>query len=181
MKVLMFLVMALMAVGCVKRNLMLGNEYGDINAVRQEILAKGERGFLQEIYVNKSEWDTLLGNISTGTPGWLSIAARLHPFSDAGSSVQLKFAVAEALAHKPEAVLDFIGTNSEFALNDICSGIDIDDPRFNTSPLAAAEIDRRMAAVRGVRDGKYGNIKVTCLSALVGARESLNVFFGEHP
>lgn len=177
MKKIFFIISAIIFWGCAGGRAPRNTERENIARVNHEIAEKGERAYLQEIFIDKPKWDALLSDISGGSGEWLSIAARLHKFSDAGSSEQLKLAVGEGIGKQPDAVFDFIAKNTEFSVNDVCTGIDVDDPRFNAAERAIAELNKRQIALNALPDAKYRDQKEECTMALEKAKNSIGIFF----
>lgn len=117
----------------------------------------------------------MLRGISTGERDWLTIANRLHPVSDAGAAEQLELAVGEALEHRPANVLRI--SVPVFGLG-VCGGPDVDDPRYDSYELSMRAIDKRKAAVRGVRDADLRPARDGCTSELDSARTGIAKSYG---
>ena len=131
----------------------------------------GAHATLQKLWNDQRQWSALLTGIATGTPSWLEVATTLHVVSDAGSSEQLGIAVGEALEHRPANVLALAIPN--FLVDVVCSGPDVDDPRYDSYELSMAAIERRESKVRAVQKRSLGGLREKCLSELEEAKSDM--------
>ena len=68
---------------------------------------------------NGAEWKAVMSAVETGSPEWLSIAAKLLSVVDAGTTSDLYFALSLALIKNPEGVLSLVGP--DLPLENLCS------------------------------------------------------------
>ena len=74
-------------------------------AVLNRVANEGERKVLWDLWQHEREFGQVTSGIESGDPAWLEVAAALKPFSDAGASLSINYAVARALPKAPERVL----------------------------------------------------------------------------
>lgn len=124
----------------------------------------GSPAALKRIFDDTSQSSILLRGVARGTGGWLAVAAKLRPVSDAGASEELDLAVAEALPRSPAGVLRLLP--APFAVARIC-GVP-----FVEQPVAESQSYRRraLAAVVSVRDHRLRSVRDQCLDALRSAK-----------
>ena len=85
----------------------------------KRVSSEGGHKVLWDLWEHESEFRRVLSGIESGDPSWLKVAAALRPFSDAGASLSLNYAVALALPKAPDRVLALVGHG--FDLEDICT------------------------------------------------------------
>jgi hypothetical protein len=107
----------------------------------EDIIARiqrdGGKTVLEELWNHESEFEAVLRGIESANPRWLEVAQRLKPFSDAGSSESINYAVARALPIDPQRVLLMIGHG--FDMDVICTS------PFNEPESGVAEAYERSA------------------------------------
>ena len=132
-------------------------------AVLSEIHTRGATAVLNEI-CGTPKWDQILTKIETGQSGWLDVAIALHPATDGGASEMLALAAGEALLHNPREVLMRVA--SVLGIEGVCSGPDIDDPRYAIQQKAVSTLDARILAVARLKDRKLSDLRDSCLKLL---------------
>jgi hypothetical protein len=145
-------------------------------AITKSVASLGARASLSRLYENKAKWSKLLAGIASGEPGWLDVAKRLHPVSDGGASEQLGLAVGEALEHRPANVLSL--TLTEFRIEIVCGGPDVDDPRFDSYDLSMAAIEQRQRMLRALRISTLTAARDACVNELEKAKAGIAHFYG---
>ncbi len=143
-------------------------------AVRME--KSGTSAALAQIYGSKGQWRALLEGIASGTVAWLQIATRLRSVSDAGASEQLDLAVGEALEHHPENVLSV--AIPAFDIGIVCSGPDVDDPRYDSYQRSLKAIELRMAKLRTISDLSLAKRQDECIKDLQASKSAIARFYG---
>jgi hypothetical protein len=143
--------------------------------ITERIKAVGARTTLETIYSNEEQWTQLLAGIANGISEWLTIATQLHPVSDAGSSEQLVFAVGEALEHRPENVLSL--AISEFGIQRVCGGPDVDDARFNSYQLSMEAVAKRQNMLRSIENKSLTQLRDSCIANLEKAKAGIAIFY----
>ena len=128
-------------------------------AVEDEIKNRGAATVLRRLYEEPERWSAVLEAITRGEPGWISVAAKLHTASDAGSSEELNLAVADALEREPKEVLAVL--EGPFEVNMLCGNAESVGERYEA---AVAILERRTSAVQAVK-GESPQ-KKACLEAL---------------
>ncbi len=88
-------------------------------ALLKRISSDGGHKVLRDLWEHGQEFGRVISGIESGDPSWLEVATALRPFSDAGASLSLNYAVALALPKAPDRVLALVGHG--FELNDICT------------------------------------------------------------
>jgi len=144
-------------------------------SVELEILRKGASATLNRLYSHDSEWDAVRSGIASGTVEWLQAVKKLYSVSDGGTAEQLAAAAGEALEHHPENVLSIL--NTEIGLNAVCSGPDVDDPRFDSFSRSLAAILRRQQMLRAIHEPNLIQLRNSCLSHLDQAKLEVAAFF----
>ena len=138
---------------------------------------KGASKALDEIYNSETLWPEVLHRIATGSRSWLKIAKQLRAVSDAGASEQLELAVGEALEHQPENVLRF--AVPAFSLEVVCSGPDVDDPRFDSYELSIHAINLRQAKLREIATPNLRHLRNQCIEQLETSKAGIGTFYGK--
>jgi hypothetical protein len=146
------------------------------SVIKKSIASLGARETLSQIYDKQDQWSGLLTAIATGKRDWLEIAKQLRSASDGGATEQLGLAVGEALEQRPANVLSLAVT--EFGIEYVCGGPDVDDPRFDSYELSMAAIDRRERMLRSFRDHALDQIRDSCVAELEKARATVARFYG---
>ncbi len=113
---------------------------------------------------NTPDWDYVLAKVETGRRAWIIIAVKLYPGTDAGATEMLALALGEALVRAPRDVL--IQSASTFGVESICSGPDVDDPRYETRDRAVAAVAHRVTAVSKLHGSDVAALRASCLTAL---------------
>jgi hypothetical protein len=147
----------------------------DPNSILREVSKRGAAIIILELYNNTEAWQTVLRGIATGTEPWLKVAVALHPGSDAGSSEMLGLSVGEALENEPENV--FRIALGEFQLGSVCSGPDVDDPRYDSYELAMAAIKRRQQRVAAISDPRIKISRNKCIEILEESKVGISRFY----
>ena len=132
---------------------------------------------LKDLYSNDDVWAETLAMIATGDQQWLVIANKLRSVSDSGASTQLANAVGEALSFSPINVLEI--STERFSLDEICSGPDVDDTRFDSYELSSQEIDKRIAMLGQVGGEELASKVNKCVDLLKQSRKHIAEFYGE--
>jgi hypothetical protein len=141
--------------------------------VRSLIAAHGTRDALSLLSSDDRQWDLLLDDVATGTPGWLKVAAEFLRISDAHASETLAMAVQEALPRNPVGVLELVAAQ-RFNLPDACGMYgfgQIEDER--PVSLILALVDKRIKAVSLVKKSSLVPVRDECLVALKRLRARL--------
>ena len=149
---------------------------GCASTVLQQLHMRGARATLGSLYSNQAAWGKLLANVGKGERAWLEVAEQLRRASDAGASEQLDLAIGEALVHNPEWVLK--ASQGGLDLRSVCSGPDVDDPRYDSYEAAIEAIRKREKAVRGVQTPALRDARKKCREALEEAAQSIATFYG---
>jgi len=150
--------------------------YRDPKAIINEVSKRGADVIVSELYSTDEAWKFVLRNIAVGTEPWLKVAVALHPGSDAGASEMLNLSVGEALENTPENVFRF--TLQEFQLNTICSGVDIDDPRYNSYELSMKAIKRRQDRIAGISHPDLRDVAKRCIQILEESKAGIAKYYG---
>ena len=116
----------------------------------------GGKFVLDDLWNHDSEFEAVLRGIESANPRWLEVAQLLKPFSDAGSSESINYAVARALPIDPERVLHMIGHG--FDLISLCTS-PFDEPE----PGVAEAYERRaLSALASLRDPDLKSLASEC-------------------
>lgn len=137
----------------------------------EAIAKRGPWAIANDLYSNPSDWYALLRHVATGDAAWLRVASALHPGTDAGASEMLTLSVGEALENAPENVFKI--SLKEFRLEDICSGPDIDDNRYNSFNLALDALNKRQREVGKITDPKLIGLAERCIQSLEESKAAL--------
>ncbi|MDP9585162.1 UNVERIFIED_ORG: hypothetical protein J2791_004477 [Burkholderia contaminans] len=100
------------------------------------IVKEGGHKVLWDLWDHEKDFDHVLSGIESGDPSWLKVATALRPFSDAGATLSLDYAVARALPKAPNRVLALVGHG--FNLPDICTS-----PFIEPEPGVAEAYERK--------------------------------------
>ncbi|MBI5196645.1 MAG: hypothetical protein HZA10_10040 [Nitrospirae bacterium] len=150
------------------------NYYKNPKVILDEVSKQGARTIVSELYNHPTEWNFVLQHIATGTKTWLKVAVALHPGSDAGASEMLTLSVGEALERSPSNVFKVALT--EFQLEAICSGPDVDDERYNSYSLAIKAINQRQKSISAIAEPKLKIISTKCIQLLEEAKSGIAKF-----
>lgn len=104
------------------------------------IAREGGREVLRDLWEHEQDFEHVLAGVESGDATWLKVASALRPFSDAGGSLSLDYAVARALPRAPERVLGLVGHG--FVLEHICTS-----PFIEPEPGVAEAYKKRTLAV----------------------------------
>ena len=151
------------------------NYYKDPNVILDEVSKRGAHTIVLELYSKPTEWNFVLRQIAAGTKTWLNVAVKLHAGSDAGASEMLTLSVGEALERSPSNVFKIALT--EFQLEAICSGPDVDDARYNSYALAIKAINQRQKRISAIANPKLKNVSTKCIQLLEEAKSGIAKFY----
>jgi len=125
-------------------------------AVLNRVANEGGRKVLWDLWQHEREFGQVTAGIESGDPAWLEVAAALKPFSDAGASLSINYAVARALPKAPERVLAL--TTQRFKLEDICTS-----PFIEPDPGVAEAYERRtLAALSRLKGTSVASVAAEC-------------------
>ncbi|MDZ7476491.1 hypothetical protein U5F73_16085 [Stenotrophomonas pavanii] len=125
-------------------------------AVLNRVANEGGRKVLWDLWQHEREFGQVTAGIESGDPAWLEIAATLKPFSDAGASLSINYAVARALPKAPERVLALIARG--FKVEDICTS-----PFIEPDPGVAEAYERRtLAALSRMKGAAVASVAAEC-------------------
>lgn len=144
-------------------------------AILQEIKLKGAREVVSDLYGHPQTWRSVLERIASGDQSWLEVAVALHPGLDAGSSEMLNLAVGAALENNPVNVFQI--TLKAFQLKSICSGPDVDDPKYNSYELSMKAIDLRIRQASSIKDQSLTKISKSCIQYLEESKKGIAHFY----
>jgi hypothetical protein len=173
----LYMSVLLLVTACVPANseTIVGRDKLAPDSIRQQIHKHGAKQTVEALYTDNSAWGELLRNISSGEREWLQVAVELKDGADAGASEMIKFAVGEALANKPENVIDI--AIKKFGLQTVCSEPDIDDARYSSYEKAVLEINRRIDVLKNIHTHKYQHFRNACIDELNKSKSRLKIFF----
>lgn len=143
----------------------------DPAALTEAIAERGSRAVVNDLYSNISEWHVFLRHVATGNASWLRVASALYSGTDAGASEMLTLSVGEALENAPENVFKIVV--KDFRLEDICSGPDIDDNRYNSYSLAINAINKRQREIRKITNPELAKLAEKCIQVLEKSKAAL--------
>jgi len=143
--------------------------------ISQQISAQGAKSAVQQIFEDKKKLAQVLAGISTGSRSWLAVANQLHSAADAGASEQLALSVGAALEYRPENALSIAA--SEFGVDAICSGPDVDDARYDSYELAIGAIKKRQEMLRTISDQHLLAERDACIASLEKAKLGIVNFY----
>jgi hypothetical protein len=131
-----------------------------------QIAKHGERQFVRRI-CQSPEWAVFLNGVEKGAPGWLRIAGRLRPHTDAGCGSELETALITALPNSPDAVVSFLakyrGPTGTFRVESVCGDKSIAEPAEYYQTL--------LTALRSVKKPNSPRTMQLCTSAAITALE----------
>lgn len=126
------------------------------HAVLNRIANEGGRKVLWDLWQHEREFGQVTSGIESGDRAWLEVAAALKPFSDAGASLSINYAVARALPKTPERVLAL--TTQGFKVEDICTS-----PFIEPDPGVAEAYERRtLAALSRLKGTSVASVAAEC-------------------
>ncbi len=111
-----------------------------------------------------SQWDWVMDRMGDGNGGWIALAPKLAPGSDAGSAEDLGISLAFALPKNPRAVLAVLDPEDDMLLgaNRVC-GIPFIEDTVKDIPAYRRGAIR---AVEAVAVPELRTAKAACLAAL---------------
>ncbi|HDS1136995.1 TPA: hypothetical protein QDZ75_004578 [Stenotrophomonas maltophilia] len=125
-------------------------------AVLNRIANEGGRKVLWDLWEHQRDFEQVTSGIESGDPSWLKVAAALKPYSDAGASLSINYAVARALPKAPERVLAL--TTHGFKVEDICTS-----PFIEPDPGVAEAYERRtLAALSRMKGAALAPVAAEC-------------------
>ena len=125
-------------------------------AILARVAKEGGHKVLWTLWEHDKEFGRVISGIESGDPSWLKVATVLRPFSDAGASLSLDYAVARALPKAPNRVLALIGHG--FKVEDICTS-----PFIEPEPGIAETYERQtLAALSKVKTPGLAPIAAEC-------------------
>jgi hypothetical protein len=117
---------------------------------------EGGQAVLSDLWEHEPDFERVLAGVESGDATWLRVASALRPFSDAGGSLSLDYAVARALPRVPERVLGLVGRG--FALQRICTS-----PFIEPAPgVAEAYEQKTLRALSKVKSPALASIAAQC-------------------
>ncbi|MCU1215111.1 hypothetical protein JAK24_01865 [Stenotrophomonas maltophilia] len=124
--------------------------------VLNRVANEGGRKVLWDLWRHEREFGQVTAGIESGDPAWLEVAVALKPFSDAGASLSINYAVARALPKTPERVLAL--TTQGFKVEDICTS-----PFIEPDPGVAEAYERRtLAALSRLKGTSVASVAAEC-------------------
>jgi hypothetical protein len=138
---------------------------------------------LQSLWDDQATWSEFIDCVESGKTTWVDAALAIHQFSDAGASEELDQSLGEALGNNPSDILEKATIpGSTIELDIICSGPDVDDPRFDSYDLSMAEIARRLKALSRVTNQDLEPQVEACKARLVNSEKGIASFYRDnHP
>ena len=146
-----------------------------VKSIQDDLKVKSPRKVVSSLYNDREKWNILLRNIVSGDIEWLKIAVSLHKGSDAHASESLCLATGEALEHNPENVFKL--TLDGFRIYEICSGIDVDDIRYDLYELSIEGINKRIKKVSAIKDKNLQDKCNECLRYLSEDKKHVARFY----
>jgi hypothetical protein len=142
-------------------------------AIRERVAKAGAMNAVWDITQPNPEtsaWPVLIKKVADGSKEWLEVAELLAPGTDAGYSLQLRFAVTRALAREPANVLGIL--DRVYAAAEVCGDVNVfmDSDSY---AAAAAELARWTQGVTGVSDPDLRRQREACLKGLTHLRTEL--------
>jgi hypothetical protein len=114
---------------------------------------------------DQGRWDEVSGRIAAGEPGWVALAGKLAPGTDAGTAEDLVISLAFALPRDAPAVLAVLQAGAS-DVSEVCGAPFIEGTMRDVSVYA----HRAAGAVGRVADPSLAATKAACLDALATAR-----------
>jgi hypothetical protein len=111
------------------------------------------------------EWDEMIAGVASGESEWLTVAEKLLPGTDAGSTSELFDAVAWALPKAPVNVLALV-SRKRTDWEVVCSGPPVDFPPPGDSD---SYFKRATDAVAGITNKELQGVRAECLTRLATA------------
>ncbi len=153
----------LLAAACVAAALPCGARADSLSppAIHARIARDGAVAVVNQLNAGSgASWSTVIADISSGQPAWLSVAQELEPGADAGSGEDLETALSTALPKNPAGVLELAGKT--FPIADICS-VPLIEP---TDSQVAAWRHRVLSALAKVNDAALISQLQACRAAI---------------
>ena len=138
--------------------------------VLSEIEQRGAHAVVQELYKDTERWQALLKAVSSGSHEWLTVATKLRPGTDAGSSEMLETAIFFALGNAPVESLKLISAGT-FSVEGTCSSNFLIDTPADQDALSM--IDKRIAVLKIVKDPNLVATRDLCIKGLQQARNDV--------
>ena len=138
-----------------------------IAEVRGDLASMGPTRTVQALWSDK-RWDWIEDRVAAGDTGWIALAPRLAPGTDAGTSEGLSISLAEGLTRNPRAVLAVLtlGDDSVLGVQQVCEAPFIEEtPQHHATYMRAT-----FRALAGVRAPDLHRVKQACLQRLSQAR-----------
>lgn len=135
----------------------------------KSVLARIEKDGAKEVVKqlntpNDKQWNFVVSRIDWGGSEWLAVADKLKQGADAGAAEDLDMAVARALVHNPNTVLEMAGET--WKLDRVCGDYEIEEPDAKARKRKA---DVTLALKRVVTP-KLQEKKRACLAAARGSK-----------
>jgi hypothetical protein len=141
-----------------------------------KVTAQNAHEVLKSLWDDQTIWVKFMDCVESGESTWIDVAFALHQFSDAGAHDEIDSSLGEALGNNPVHTLQeaaVSGATPEL----VCSGPDVDDPRFDGYDLSMAEIERRQATLRRVKDKSLDSEIQVCLADLEDSKKDIASFY----
>ena len=141
--------------------------------VHELIDSVGPRTAIRQLFESRELEKAVINGIATGGAGWLRVAERLEPGSDGAAGEGLVIAIQEALPKNPSGVLSLVHRGT-FHVVHACGGYgfgQIEDER--PIPVLLELVDKRIEAVRALRDPQLAEEQQACVETLGNVRSVL--------
>jgi hypothetical protein len=135
-----------------------------IRAIEAALARDGPRTTVRRLF-DQGRWDDVSNHIARADPGWVALAGKLAPGTDAGTAEDLAISLAFALPRDAPAVLTVLAAGAA-DVADVCGAPFIE----GTVRDVPAYVRRATAAVARVTDGGLAATRAACLDALAKAR-----------
>jgi hypothetical protein len=149
--------------------------YSNPDSIIAEVNMRGAASVVADLTRDWNVWDSICDKVATGDQAWLKAAVALHPGTDAGSSEMMDLALGEALELNPENVFKI--AMPTFELEFICSGPDVDNPRYDSYDLSIRAINLRIKKVSAIKDSKLKKLSKGCVGHLEESKEGIAQFY----
>lgn len=137
---------------------------------------------LASLWDDRVTWDKFISCVQSGRSAWVDAGLAIRRFSDAGASEELDLALGEALGSSPDHILAKAALpDSGIELDWLCSGPDVDDPRFDSYALSMAEIERRLKALSQVKNQDLEPQVDACRADLEKSKQGVASFYRDNP
>jgi len=135
-----------------------------IAAIEASIVRDGAQATVGALF-NGRRWDEVASHVARGEPGWVALAGKLAPGTDAGTAEDLAISLAFALPRDAPAVLAVLHSGAA-DVSDVCGAPFIE----GTVRDVPAYARQAAAAVGRVADPRLAATRAACLDALARAR-----------